>query len=68
MIKSIRIYNKTSGELLIKIVCKKDGSYDTEILNSIYKDVRIEARNEDNKKIYFRGEDQQKTSLLVLGR
>ena len=53
MIKSIRIYNKTSGELLIKIVCKKDGSYDTEILTSIHKDIRIEARNEDNKKIYF---------------
>ena len=53
MIKSIRIYNKTSGELLIKIVFKKDGSYDAEIVTSIYEDIRIEARNEDNKKIYF---------------
>lgn len=55
MIKSFRIYDRKTGELLLLFKCNKKGKYDFSCRSDIYDGIEVEARDEDNQKIYFVG-------------
>ena len=51
MIKSFTIRDK-DRELVLKISCNNKGEYDLIRRDDVY-DLKLEARNEKNQKIYF---------------
>lgn len=51
--KSVRIYNATTGQLLIKLVHRKNGTYDLEYAPSMQGQIYVEVRGDKGHKVMF---------------